>query len=69
MCVTGHALLAALVRRIGNEAYCPTVAELAALLPAGCCFDDVERALAGGQGEAFAAARRRLELVRPAAAR
>lgn len=65
MCVTGHALLSALVRRIANEGYRPTVAELAALMPAGCSFADVERALAIGEAEPFAEARRRLEAVRP----
>ena len=68
MCVTGHALLSALVRRIDNDAYRPTLAELGALLHAGCAFEDVERALAGGEGEAFVEARRRLEAVRPPAA-
>lgn len=65
MCVTGHALLSALVRRIGNDGYRPTRAELAALLQAGCSHADVERALAGGESEAFAEARRRFEAVRP----
>lgn len=68
MCVTGHALLSALVRRIGNEGYRPTLAELAALFAAGCSFEDVERALADGAGDAFAEARRRLEAVRPPSA-
>lgn len=61
MCVTVHALLSALVRRIDLEGYAPSRAELAALLRAGCPRADVARALSQSDAPAFRAARATFE--------
>jgi hypothetical protein len=55
-CVSTHALLSALVRRVENESYRVTRADMAALLGAGCARADIERSFAK-EGEAFAHAR------------
>jgi DNA-binding phage protein len=57
MCVTVHALLSALVRRVAHDGYAPTRAELATLLRAGCSREDLERALSSSEAPAFEAAR------------
>jgi GNAT superfamily N-acetyltransferase len=46
VCVTGHALLSALVKRIG-EGYLPREEERAALVKAGCPRQDVDSAIDG----------------------
>lgn len=56
MCVTPHALLSALVRRIADDGYLVTAGDVDALLGAGCPLEDVSRALSP-PGEAFAHAR------------
>lgn len=61
MCVTVHALLSALVRRIDLEGYAPSRAELVALLRAGCPRADIERALGRSDAPAFRAARATLD--------
>ncbi len=62
MCVTGHALLSALVARLAKGGRPATEGELAALLGSGCPEGDVRAALAR-EGDAFAEARAALERV------
>lgn len=56
MCVTPHALLSALARRIADEGYLVTAGDVDALLGARCPVEDVARAFAA-PGDAFAHAR------------
>ena len=63
MCVTSHALLSALVRRIERESYAVTRRELETLLRAGCTREDIVRGLERGTTAAFEDARRLLATI------
>jgi hypothetical protein len=64
MCVTGHALLSALVARLRRGGAEAARSEIEALLKTGCSYTDIESAFLREEGEAF---QRALDVLRKAA--